>query len=167
MRDRLTDAQVAEVIESREPVAALAVRFGVARKTIEAVRNRHPKKSAYANRERATDFMLWVKTQPCLILIEFDRLWRYAGIARGVDSRTLRCCGVIEANHAGERIAGTSTKALDRTCVPMCHDHHVHWTEYKGVFAGLTHNERRLIAHEAVTITHARAAAHGVEVPSC
>lgn len=168
MRDRLTDEQIAEVLERREPVASLAVKFGVARATIEAVRNAHPRRSEYASRERASDYMLWVKTQPCVVLVSLDDLWIYAGIATGVrDSRYLRCGGAVEANHAGERIAGTGTKALDRTCVPMCHDHHVHWTEYKGVFSGLTHEQRRLVAHKAVSLTHVRAAARGIEVPTC
>lgn len=131
---------------------------------------RGAKRSKYAQRPRAIEFMQWVRTQPCCIDIAFDRLWRAAGIVDGIPMvhlRDLRCAGPIEGNHAGERIAGLGTKALDRTIVAMCRDHHRQWTEYSGIFSGLTHGQRRAIADDMVFVTHAIAEGQGVEVPTC
>jgi hypothetical protein len=131
---------------------------------------RGSKRSSYASRERAPEYMRWVRTLSCVVGIAFDRLWRAAGIATGIPTAKacdLRCDGPIEANHAGVRIAGLGTKALDRTCVAMCREHHRQWTEYAGIFSGLTHVQRRAIAEDMVLITHTLAERRGVEVPTC
>lgn len=132
------------------------------------MRSRSRRPSKYASRPRGHDFMTFVRRQPCVISLAFERLWRAAGIATGVQRLVhLRCRGRIEANHSGERIAGLSTKALDRTCIAMCNGHHGQWTEYRGIFADLTHDQRRAIAAEAVALTHLHAESQGIEVPAC
>ncbi len=62
--------------------------------------------TAYKNRPRDFAFMSWVKSQPCCAC-EKLRLLNF---------------GIIYAHHAGQR--GTSQKADDRTCIPLCWRHH-------------------------------------------
>lgn len=44
------------------------------------------------------------------------------------------CAGRVEADHAGDRPKGK--KAPDTTCIPLCHRHHRHRTDYVGHFKG-------------------------------
>lgn len=81
--------------------------------------------SRYSDRPRDTAFMLWVKTRPCIV----------GEIALGwpvPDGKRTRCAGPIEADHMGARSVGR--KADDRTCVPMCMQHHRERTDHSGVF---------------------------------
>ena len=80
------------------------------RTPLKRTRMKHGKrKSKYARRGRDIDFMMFVKTLPCLL----------AGI-EGAGP----CSGVVEADHAGLD-SGLGQKAPDRTCVPMCPAHHL------------------------------------------
>jgi hypothetical protein len=63
------------------------------------------RRSKYRSRPRDTDYMLWVKRQPCLM--------------RGIWGH---CEGRVEADHAGRRPKGR--KAHDSTCIPLCRYHH-------------------------------------------
>lgn len=128
--------------------------LGVARKS--------KRKNKYARRERAPEsWWLFVKSLPCTIYSD--------GVPNaskgGIPVLALPCCGPIEANHIGVRIAGLGTKCLDREAVPMCSGHHRQWTDYSGLFAGLTNAERREYARIIVERTHERARQRGVEVP--
>lgn len=60
------------------------------------------KTGRYARRDRQREYMLWVKTQPCLV------------------------CGrkPTEAAHTGSR--GFGQKAPDQFVIPLCPDHHRH-----------------------------------------
>lgn len=113
--------------------------------------------------------MSLVRTLPCCVpQIFHDRTTPPRSFDRGVTIALfsdLICTGPIEANHAGERIAGLGTKSKDRDCIPMCKGHHGHWTEYKGVFAGLTHEQRRDYAAHAIAMTHEIARGFGIEIP--
>ncbi len=100
------------------------------------------KRSAYRGRERHTDYMLWVKRQPCLM--------------RGVWGR---CEGPIEADHAGRR--GLSHKAHDATCIPLCRYHHGASRFPRAWMQA----QRRAWLHAAIVYTQACARAVGVEVP--
>lgn len=127
---------------------------------------------AYADRPRAMDYMGWVRTMPCTLEIiglagmATTGLVLVAAITSGF-SAALRCEGRIEADHAGERIAGASTKSLDRDCIPLCNAHHGQRTRSDGVFSVLTREQRREWCIAAIKHTHEQAAAHGVEIPEC
>lgn len=108
---------------------------------------RWTKTSSYALRPRDTPYMLWVKTQPCLL----------AGIGKHV------CYGPIEADHAGGR--GWSRKAPDNTCVPLCKRGHEERSWGLGFFWPLAKAERWAWRVEAIAATQERARAQGVEVP--
>ena len=71
-------------------------------------------KSKYRRRPRDLEFMRWVRRQPCC--------------ARDFDPD--RCNGRVEADHAGRR--GLGTKADDRSCIPLCQQHH----QARGSFSG-------------------------------
>lgn len=103
---------------------------------------REPKRSAYRQRERHADYMLWVKRQPCLM--------------RGVWGS---CEGRVEADHAGRRGAGR--KAHDSTCIPLCHRHH----QASRFPRAWSQEQRRAWLHAAVVYTQAVARAAGVTVP--
>lgn len=77
------------------------------------------RKTKYAMRERDIDYMLWVKTLPCLLA--------------GVDGAG-PCTGVVEADHAGLR--GMGQKAPDDTCIPLCSGHHLDRHACTGFFRG-------------------------------
>lgn len=72
--------------------------------------------SKYRMRVRDIDYMKWVKRQPCA--------------ARWFDPDG--CYGVVEADHAGRR--GYGQKADDRTCIPLCTNHHELRGSFHGVF---------------------------------
>lgn len=122
-------------------------------------------KNAYANRPRAPQsWWDFVHAQRCAIdLFGVSP----ARIARGVPVLALPCSGKSEANHMGERIAGFGTIAHDRTAVKFCKEHHRQWTEYDGLFSGLTHGERREYATKCIEATHELARRWGVEIPDC
>jgi len=83
---------------------------GPERRTAKADRRR----SAYAQRERDTDRMVWIKSQPCCAPLIAARA------TLPVDFGP--CDGVVEADHAGAR--GLGRKAGDDTCIPLCVRHH-------------------------------------------
>jgi hypothetical protein len=104
---------------------------------------RHVRKlSAYAARPRFAEYMLWVKSLPCLM----SGVWG-------------RCLGHVEADHAGSN-RGQGRKAHDSTVIPMCQAHHS-----KRFPDAWTHLQRRAWLSAAVAYVQARARAWGVPVP--
>jgi hypothetical protein len=101
-----------------------------------------PRWSKYRNRPRHTDYMLWVKRQPCLM--------------RGIWGT---CEGRVEADHAGPR--GVGRKAHDSTCIPLCKRHH----QASRFPRAWGQAQRRAWLHAAVIYTQACARAAGVAVP--
>lgn len=86
-------------------------------------------------RARDVDYMIWVKTQPCLVASDL-------------------CEGGIDAHHAGKR-HGMSTKADDATCIPLCHRHHIEWHGACGPFKGWSKDQRHAFAVESIAKTQA------------
>ena len=96
-------------LRSRTPLQRSRLR----RKTPLRSRPRNPSK--YRSRERDTEYMLWVRRQPCA--------------ARALDPN---CDGHVQADHAGRRSIGR--KADDRSCIPLCQKHHTQRASFHGVF---------------------------------
>lgn len=90
-----------------------------------------PKKpSSYRRRPRDLEYMAWVRRQPCIV--------------RSLPpdpARLTPCSGRVEADHLGQR--GLGQKADDRTCAPMCSQHHRERTDHSGAFRDLTQLEQR------------------------
>lgn len=80
----------------------------------------------YRRRPRDGAYMGWVRWQSCC--------------AR-VFAQT-PCYGNVEADHAGRR--GIGQKADDRTCIPLCRNHHRERTDFSGAFKGWTQNGMRV-----------------------
>lgn len=102
------------------------------------------RKTKYAQRERDIDYMLWVKTLPCLL----------AG-----NPEAGPCTGVVEADHAGER--GLGQKAPDDTCIPLCSGHHLDRHACTGFFRGRPKPWKREWRAEAIEKTRAAHRASG------
>lgn len=82
---------------------------------------RSSRRNSYARRPRDVAFMLWVKTQRCLL----------AGQPGHV------CEGVVEADHAGDiGVRALGRKADDRTCLPLCQLAHAERQRWRGFFEG-------------------------------
>lgn len=114
----------------------LRARVNAARK---AARTR--KRSRYARRERNVDFMLWVKTLPC--------------VARALGP----CSGVVEADHAGSR--GLGQKCPDEETIPICTGHHRERTDFSGAFKTWDQNAMRGFLELAIEHTQALARSCG------
>lgn len=117
-----------------------------------------PKRTSYATRERAFDYMGWVKQLPCMV----PQLATNADV-RADTAGLLKCYGGIEADHAGTR--GLGRKAPDATCIPLCTLHHRHRTEYAGAFNGFDRHRMREWCDAAVLMVQGHARAIGVTVP--
>lgn len=86
--------------------------------------------SAYRTRERDFEFMGWVRRQPCIVrAIPPD------------PNRLTPCGGFVEADHLGARPLGR--KADDRTCAPLCRQHHRERSDHSGAFRNLVQAELR------------------------
>ncbi len=105
----------------------------------------------YKSRPRATAYMLWVKSLPCLVP---DLIWTPDP-----------CEGPVEADHAGQR--GLGRKAPDSTCVSLCRYHHRCRTDMSGRFKSFSQGDMREFLVQAIQLTHARARAQGVAIPDC
>jgi hypothetical protein len=75
--------------------------------------------------------MGWVKTLLCSVEEEWP----------DKEQRPTDCGGVIEADHMGDRALGR--KADDRTCAPMCRDHHRERTDHTGTFKHIDRETER------------------------
>lgn len=82
-----------------------------------AASRRVTKFTKYRRRPRDRAYMQWIRLQPC---------------AARVFSHLSHCAGPVEADHAGRR--GMRQKAPDRTCIPMCRQHHRERHDFAGAF---------------------------------
>lgn len=124
---------------------------------------RKAKSTKYGRRPRAPkSWFDFVRSIGCVIPV-----FGTPRMPHGVSLVSLPCSGPMEANHGGERIAGLGTKSKDRDCFGMCQGHHIQWTTYRGLFAGMTHGERREYAAACIKEVHDRAWLRGIEVPEC
>lgn len=89
-----------------------------------------------SERARDVDFMLRVKTLPCL--------------ARDLSE----CSGPTEADHAGRRPMGR--KCSDRETVPLCSLHHRQRTDFSGPFKSWNGLQMRAWLDEAILTTQLR-----------
>lgn len=122
----------------------------------------------HARRERAFDFMGWVKRQRCTVAVAWQALHTHAGNGTVIKLADLHCDGAIEADHAGNRFTdGDGTRAFDRTCIPLCSKHHRQRTDYRGIFLGFDSRMMRSWCNEAIRLTQGLAKASGVQVPAC
>lgn len=114
-------------------------------------RLRWSRTSKHATRERDVPFMLWVKTQPCLL----------RGVAHAGPCAMFRRPGddpawISEADHAGDRFKhGDGYRAHDSTCIPLCTRHHRDREQRTGFFAPMTKAERRAWLDDAITMIRA------------
>lgn len=95
-------------------------------------------------RLRDRDYVLWVKTLRCCA----------AALEGGAEAA--RCSpGAVDAHHAGTS-RGMSQKADDRTCIPLCHFHHVGcWHAASGPFKTWDRDQRRAWALRMIGQTQA------------
>lgn len=131
----LTLADAAPIIRKRERRIRQAL--GTARR-----------RSAYASRERDTEYMRFVKTLTCAAS---SATW--AAMPWHIDPVHVRCRGPIEADHMGAR--GVGRKADDRTCVPMCQSHHRDRTDHAGLFKHATKDQLRTWRAQVIAETQA------------
>lgn len=110
-------------------------------------------RSAYADRPRDTDRMLWVKTQPCAVRA-FPRAWM----------RATPCGGYGEADHAGRR--GLGQKAGDDTCIPLCSQHHRERTDHHGAFFEADREQLREWLQHVILATQTAWILHTSQRPS-
>lgn len=129
--------------------------------------------SRYAQRERAWFFMGWVKTQPCCIssigtagIIDLPLSLATVDLFR-CRHRFDAKCGVVEADHAGERQRGSDSKSKDRDTIPLCYGHHWDRTNSRGIFEHMTKPQRVEWRVAAIEHTHNQARMQGVEIPDC
>ncbi len=101
------------------------------------------RKSKYSRRVRDVQFMMFVKSLPCLL----------AG-----NPEAGPCSGVTEADHAGLR--GMGQKAPDNTCVSLCSRHHRDRHGCMGFFRGRERLWKREWRANAIAFTQARYAEH-------
>ena len=99
------------------------------------------RKSKHARRERHIDYMIWVKTLPCL--------------ARDAGGCTPDEDGHVEAAHVGDAVGRYGREDLDT--VPLCSMHHRinGFDTYSGPFKGWSRLERFAWATKAITETRA------------
>jgi hypothetical protein len=99
------------------------------------------RRSKYARRERDFEYMGFVKALLCSVEEEWPN----------PDERPTECGGVIEADHMGAR--GLGQKADDRTCAPMCRDHHREHTDHTGTFKHVDRETERAWRERAIERT--------------
>lgn len=93
--------------------------------------------------------MAWVRRQPCIVReLPPD------------PNRITPCSGHVEADHLGARAVGR--KADDRTCAPLCRQHHRERTDHHGAFFALDRNALILWRVSVLERVAAEAAKAGV-----
>ena len=131
--------------------SSLRTRSPLARRTRLSARS---KTNSYRKRERDLEYMRWVKRQPCIVRSLPLCLFVGPGTsALAVFSVQTPCSGPVEADHAGER--GIGQKADDRTCIPLCQNHHRERTDHMRTFRPLTRDELRAWRAAAIERTQA------------
>lgn len=105
--------------------------------------------NSYRKRQRHLDWMVWVKSQPCVIsMLAVER-------ADNTPSND-PCSGWIEADHVGPRAMGR--KSHDFECLPACKKHHDARPGRRGPFARLDRQAMRSWIVDALADLHQRAA---------
>lgn len=104
--------------------------------------------NSYRKRQRFLDWMLWVKTQPCVIS-------RLATDRGGNTPSDDPCSGWIEADHIGARAMGR--KSHDFECLPLCKKHHDDRPGRRGPFARLDRQDMRAWIIDELTNLHRQA----------
>lgn len=114
----------------------------------------------HARRPRAPEgWFLWVKSQPCFVA------WLRS---KSLGLLPTPCCAVIDADHMGNRFTqGNGTRALDSTCVSICHDHHMERHGLTGAFKNFTGEDMQVFTATGVQWMQNRARAAGIEIPNC
>lgn len=107
-------------------------------------KERKAKRSKYARRERAFDYMVWIKSLGCML----GGAWPQAG--KQIRPQVTPCGGPIEADHAGDR--GVGRKAPDSTCIPLCRNHHGQRTDMRGAFRYFKAKDMRAWRHGAIQL---------------
>lgn len=121
----------------------------------------------HARRERAESrWFVWVKSQPCFVLA----LARFDVIIDVLDANPsfiTPCTGGIDADHMGSKMrdGGDGEMAADRTCVSICHGHHMERHDFTGTFKGFNQERMRTFLTAGVAWMHMRAQQQGVEIP--
>ena len=117
----------------------------IARRSRRQMRQRG--RSAYAQRERGTDYMLAVKRLPCSALLLPGHV----------------CDGPIEADHAGPR--GIARKAHDSTVIALCKLAHQQRGDFSGPFRSWNQAKMRTFLIERVRWTQRYLTARGILPP--
>lgn len=130
-------------------------------------KKRPKKKTKHARRPRAPEsWWLFVKSGPCFVAV-LHRLFEIDPIS-AVKLRRTPCGGVIDADHMGDRMTqGDGTRALDSTCVSICHDHHMERHGNTGAFKDFAREDMRAFTATGVQWTHNRAREVGIAIPDC
>jgi hypothetical protein len=129
---------------------------------------KRPKPTKYKKRERAFDYMGWVKLQRCIVPVmrELEEIAHYRdGGERDFVMPESKCGGAVEADHAQN--AGMSHKGPDALCIPLCTQHHRERTDFSGAFAFFRKEDMRAFISIAIQYTQNRARQLGIEVPTC
>lgn len=133
--------------------------------------------TAHATRERAPDeWFAWVKSQPCFVqylhmLSGWEHVLNDAGwreLVAAISRTVTRCVGGIEADHMGSKMrdGGDGEMAADRTCVGICHGHHMERHGFAGTFKEFCQEDMRSFLARGIAWTHERARAQGMEIPN-
>ncbi len=127
-------------LQRRTPLKATARPLGRLSRFVQAAKKgaRTRKRSKYAKRERQVDYMLWVKTLPC--------------VARDIDP-AFPCAGVVEADHAGRR--GLGRKCSDVETIAICTEHHRQRGDFAGAFKSWNKDRMRGWLEACVLLTQA------------
>lgn len=115
-----------------QPLPEPAIVRPFVRETFEPIGISESTRVPYAERERDWDFMGFVKTMPCAVLVDPP-----TGVV------ATPCRDHIEADHQGPHAA--QRKAADDTCVAMCDGHHDerHDRPPGGTFTGMSIERER------------------------
>lgn len=95
--------------------------------------------SSYRRRERDLPFMAWIRRQACIVRV-----------LPPDPNRLTPCGGRVEADHLGDRALGR--KADDRTCAPLCAQHHRERTDHAGAWRDLDRAGARAWSARALEI---------------
>jgi hypothetical protein len=140
------------------------IRLALSHRIAEVTKPKKKSATKHARRERAPEaWWLFVKTQPCFVAWLLRTLpWPWGKLRR------TPCSSTIDADHMGDRMKqGDGTRALDSTCVSICHDHHMERHGLTGAFKDFTGEDMRVFAATGVQWLQNRARHAGVEIPNC
>ncbi len=125
---------------------------------------KHPSPTKYKSRERDTEYMLFVKTMPCMVY-QLDAI-QCMSVAKqdGGPSLVTKCSGDVEADHKSS--GALSHKSKDNTVIPLCQLHHRERTDHTGSFKHYKQADMRAFVVAAIQMTQNLARRYGMEVPA-